>query len=219
MGFDLLRARIENSVNQPGVVAVTSAARSDGKTAAAHGLATSLGSAGYRTLLIDVGVQKDVSVWPASRASMEDVLIEAARESAVPRVSIASLASPALRRDSSLPTVSRALAAVRGSYDYIVVDAGCALESALSAHFVSSADAVLVSVRAGRRRLAQDARLAESLDLLDAQFFAVVAISPSMIDSESTIVRVRSSEPVRDVPPLRADRDPFLRNVRPRIEL
>jgi cellulose biosynthesis protein BcsQ len=150
---------------------------------------------------------------------MEELLLEAAHESAVPRVSIASLTSPALRREASLQTVSRALAAVRGSYDYVVVDAGCALESALSAHFVSSADAVLVAVRAGRRRLAQDARLAESLDRLDAQFFAVVAISPVMIDSESTFVKPRASETIRDVPPARVEREPFLRNVRPRIEL
>jgi Mrp family chromosome partitioning ATPase len=218
MNFELLRARIESTVSQPGVVVVTSAMRGDGKSAVAHGLATALGSAGYRTLLIDAGVQNDGIIQPPTGASMEDILFESARESTSPKVSIAALTSPALRRESSLPSVSRALAAVRGSYDYVVADAGCALESALAAHFVTSADAVLVAVRAGRRLRGEDARLRASLERLDAQFFAAVAVSPAVIDSQSTLVK-RAVAPVREVQNGHVSRESLVRNVRPRIEL
>jgi Mrp family chromosome partitioning ATPase len=216
--FDLLRARVESNVRRPGVVVVTSALSGDGKTAASHGLAASLGAIGYRTLLVDAGVRWDTIAWPARAASIEEMLIESATESAIPRLRIVALTNPALARESSLPSVENALAAARGCYDYVVVDAGCALENALASHFVSSADAVLVVVRAGRRRRTDDERLARSLERLDAQFFGVVAISPSIVDSASTIVRVRSSETGHSLPPDRFEREPMLRSVRPHGE-
>lgn len=217
--FDLLRARVESTVSQPGVIVVTSAVPGDGKSAVSSGLAASLGSSGYRTLLVDANVRRDAIIRPATRASIEEALLQSVRESVVPRLSIATLTNPAFHRESSLPSVAQALAEARASYEYTVVDAGCALSSALAGHFVSSADAVLVAVRAGRRRLAEDMHLSGSLDRLDAQFFGVVAIGPSLIGSASTLTKLPASEVGLEVYTGRLDREPYVRNVRPRIEL
>jgi receptor protein-tyrosine kinase len=214
----LLRARVESNVRRPGVVVVTSALSGDGKTAASHGLAASLGTIGYRTLLVDAAARWDAVAWPARPVSIEQMLLEAARECAIQRLRLVALTNPALAREASLPSVENALAAVRGSYDYVVVDAGRALESALASHFVSAADAVLVVLRAGRRRRAEDERLARALASLNAQFFGVVTISPSIVDSASTLVRVRGSETGHLAADDRLAREPALRRARARSE-
>lgn len=217
--FEVLRARIEARVGRPGVLVVTSAIAGDGKSVAAHGLASSLASIGCRTLLVDAGKRSGIIIQPPTSASIEEIVLESACETTIPGLKIVSLTSPALQRKTGLPSVARALTVVRGSYDYIVVDGDCALNNALSAHFVSSADAVLVAVRAGRRRQAEDAELAEALGDLDAKFFGVVAVSPAMIGVGSNLVRLRGAQASRGIETGHLDREPYLRNARPGIEL
>lgn len=217
--FDLLRARVESTVGRPGVIVVTSAVHGDGKSSVCNGLAASLGSTGYRTLLVDANVRRDAIIRSATKASIEEALLQSVCESVIPRLRIATLTNPAFHREASLPSVAQALAEARTSYEYIVVDAGCALRSALAGHFVSSADAVLVAVRAGRRRLAEDIHLSESLDRLDAQFFGVVAIGSSIIGSASALIKLPASEVAHEVYTGRLDRGTYARNARPRIEL
>jgi Mrp family chromosome partitioning ATPase len=220
VSFEALRGRIESTVKQPGVVVVTSAIARDGKGAASHGLAVALGLSGYRTLLIEVGeARAEAVIRAAAEASLQDTLIEAVADTAIPTLRIVSIANSALRRSPSLQSVAYALAAIRGSYDYIVVNAGCALQSVLASHFVSSADAVLVAVRAGRRRHAEDLRLSERLGQLDALFFGVVALNQAVIDSGSAIITRRGLEGPREVHIGRHEREPQLRNVRPRLKL
>ena len=217
--FELLRAAVEGGVHRPGVVAVTSAVPEDGKTAAAHGLAASLGAIGYRTLLIDSAVQRDPIVRPAAGSSLEEMLLDAPSETVIPRLRVVSLAAPAIR-EASLPSVAQALTAVRssGRYDYVVVNAGCVLASAFSAHIVNSADAVLVAIRAGRRRHAEDAQLTERLGQNAGRFFGVVAIEPSIVTSPSILVGLRGTDAGHRSEHGRIDAEAYLRAVRPRVE-
>jgi receptor protein-tyrosine kinase len=217
--FEVLRGRIESGVERPGVVAVTSAISGDGKSATAQGLAAALAAIGYRTLLIDAGKRSGALIQPATSASIEATLIESACDTAIAGLSVASLTNPTLQRRASLQNVGQALAAVRESYDYVVVDADCALTSAFSAHLVGSADAVLVTVRAGRKQHSEDMRLAEALADSDLRFFGVVAVSPAIIGSTSSLIGIRNPQPDRAIETRRLNRESFLRNARPSIEL
>ncbi len=217
--FEVLRARIEARVGRPGVLVVTSAIAGDGKSVAAHGLAAALASIGCRTLLIDVGKRSGILIQPSTSASIEEMMLESACETTIPGLKIVSLTSPALQRKTSLPSVARALTVVRGGYDYIVVDCDCALKNALSAHFVSSADAVLVAVRAGRRRQPEDGDLAEALGDLGANFFGVVAINPAMIGVGSNLVRLRGAQASRGIETGHLDRELRFRGARSCTEL
>jgi Mrp family chromosome partitioning ATPase len=217
--FELLRAAVESGVHRPGVVAVTSAVPEDGKTAASYGLAASLGAIGYRTLLIDGAAHKDAIVRPATGSSIEEMLLDAPSETVIPKLRVVSLAAPALR-EASLPSVAQALTAVRssGRYDYVVVNAGCVLGSAFSAHIVNSADAVLVAIRAGRRRHVEDAQLTERLGQIVSRFFGIVAIEPSIVESPPILLGLRGSEIAHRSEHGRLDPDAYLRAVRPGVE-
>lgn len=217
--FELLRAAVESAVKRPGVVAITSAVPGDGKIAASHGLAASLGSVGYRTLLIDIGYRKEAVVRLAPGASIEDVLLESSSDCVIPKLRIVTLTAPTLRELGNLPNVARALAAVRasGRFDYVVINAGCALESAISAHVVNSADAVLLAIRSGRRRHAADTQLSERLANLGAPFFGVVALDPETADAPSPVVGLRGAYHGSEAGHIEAE--PYRCSARPRVEL
>lgn len=219
--FELLRAAVESTVERPGVVAVTSAVAEDGKAAASHGLAVSLASIGYRTLLIDIGSRPEAIVRLATGASIEDVLLDASSDSVIPKLRVVSLTASMLRELGSLPSVARALAAVRasGRYEYVVVNAGCALSTAVSAHIVNSADAVLVAIRSGRRRHAADKQLFERLTNLGAPFFGLVALGPEILDGPSPLLGLRGTEAHHTNEAGHIDAEPYLRSARPRVEL
>jgi Mrp family chromosome partitioning ATPase len=218
--FELLRAAVESAVERPGVVAVTSAVAGDGKAAASHGLAASLGSIGYRTLLIDISPRQEAVVRLAGGASIEDVLLESSSDSVIPKLRVVSLTAPMLRELGSLPSVARALAAVRasGRYDYVVVNAGCALSTAVSAHIVNSADAVLVAIRSGRRRHAEDKQLFERLTNLGAPFFGVVAVGSEILEAPSPLPGLRGTEAYHANEAGHLEPEPYLRSARPRAE-
>jgi Mrp family chromosome partitioning ATPase len=187
----------------------------DGKSVAAQGLATALGTIGYRTLLIDAGKRGGALVQPATGASIEATLIESACDTVIAGLRIVSLTSPVLQRKASLQSVGRGLATVRETYDYVIVDADCALQSTLSMHLVSSADAVLVAVRAGRKQHSEDVRLAEVLADNDVKFIGVVAVSPAMIGTTSSL----GPQAGRTIETGHVERESFLRNALSRIEL
>ncbi len=215
--FELIRGRIESGVERPGVIAVTSAIAGDGKSAASHGVASSLASIGYRTLLVDAACRSDAIIRSGASASVEESLLETSCDSVVLGLRIASLTNSTLQERASLLAVERGFVAIRGGgrYDYIIVDAGCALMSAFSAHLVSAADGVLVAVRAGRRQRIEDVRLSERLnELASAQFLGVLAISPSLIGSGSVLLGLRASQVGFGVRTGHLDVEPDLRSAR-----
>ena len=192
--FEVLRAQIESTIARPGVLAFTSAIAGDGQSVAAHDVAASLASTGFRTLLVNAGERDAMSLRPPTSTPIEAMLLEGAVESTISGLKVVSLSSPALQKKTGLASVERAVMMARGSYDYIVIDCDCSLKSALSEYFVRSADAVLVAVRAGRTRQKEDEELADALGDLGANFFGVVAVSSATIGAASNLVQSRGTQ-------------------------
>jgi Mrp family chromosome partitioning ATPase len=174
--FRLLQHRLF-AQHDPRVIAVTSALPGEGKTTCAANLALVLSEQTFsNVLLVDGNLTRpgigDLFRFEPAESLMAKLL--RSEDASVP-YAVASLAGSrlqlaALRPDAALgkrldrPLLSSLLRALRGVYDYIVVDTAAVSESA-DAHVVGQcADAVLVSARAGRSRKTALRRTLAQLD-------------------------------------------------------
>jgi Mrp family chromosome partitioning ATPase len=215
----LLRARIEVDVGRPGVIAITSGVPGDGKSVTACGLASSLGTAGYRTLLIDATVAWHGEAQHPHRLTLEETALRTSVNCEVRNLKLLSLSDPGLQQKTSRTSMEDLFALLRERYDYIVVDTNCALDSAFARYVIAASDAVLVAVRSGRRQKLEDVKLSTYLGHIGSRFLGVIAVdrkaikcapneAPSVVNAagaraESRTMRtghVESGPTIREVP-------------------
>jgi Mrp family chromosome partitioning ATPase len=184
--FGQLRARIEATFSDPVIIAITSAARGDGKTATAFGLAESLANADHRVLLVDANF--DVPTLPRihrlpSLGGQVDVakVSRYATTVAGQRFAGVSLADERLEFGLSMEKIKAAALDMRAHFDFVVVDTAPLLQSDLAVFFATVADGALVTVRLGRLPLGADTEAVKTLNRVGANMLGVLTVTPGMI--------------------------------------
>ena len=195
--FDLLRARVEGDVQRPAVVAITASTAGDGKEMAARGLAYALAEAGYQTLFIDATPSRGSGRSSMQAPTLEEIARRLTIDSGVGNLAVAIVDDPALQRRTSQRNVQSALDMLRSKFDYIVVSAESGTSSPFGAAIVSGANAVLVTVKKGRRQKSGDARLATTLKRLGARFLGVVALDSSVTEADPSTLAAPAAMYVR----------------------
>lgn len=149
--LDVTRARIEEEVIAPGVIAVTSAARGDGKSLVATGLAYGLAAVGHSVLLIS-GNQNTNSgaVFAPKSSDVPFDLLSVVAPGVRGEPSRVSLTSPELIATCSVENVQAAFARLREKFAYTVVDTGVLVESGMAVVLTSESDGIVIAVKAGR---------------------------------------------------------------------
>lgn len=168
--FEILRARVEASVERPGSIMVTSAVPGDGKSLTAYGLAERLSAAGRRVALID---------FAGLHVSRDRPRDEVRSARAFP---VLSLGDESVSSTPSPEQVKNFVRDARKRFDYIIIDAKPLLESRAAIVLASSVDGILVSVRYGRASGAADASLVQALERGGARMIGVVAATQSDIE-------------------------------------
>jgi hypothetical protein len=193
--FDLLRVRLEAEVQRPAVIAITSSTAQDGKDIAARELAHSLAATGYATLLVDTSL---TSLNPSKLSpglSLDEIgRLQSTADPKTGVVNVLTLSDATLQRTTNTFVLESALQILRGKFDYVVISTGHGASASFSTSIVAAADAVLVSVRTGRREDAGDFGLAADLERIGSRFVGVVALDPSVID-EDLITSLRAGIP------------------------
>jgi hypothetical protein len=88
-----------------------------------------------------------------------------------------------LQRTTSLRAMNATLDILRSNFDYVVISTEFGMSTAFGTAVTAGADAVLVSVKTGRRETKNDDGLASALDRIGPRFLGVV--TPSIIDANS----------------------------------
>jgi Mrp family chromosome partitioning ATPase len=184
--FGQLRARIEATFSEPVIIAITSAARGDGKTSTAFGLAESLANAEHRVLFVDANVE--VPTLPRihrlpntggrtdiSKVSRYATVVAGQRFAGI------SFADERLEYGVSMDKVKAAAFDMRSHFDFVVVDTAPLLESDLAVLFATIADGTLVTVRLGRLPLAADVETMKTLTRVGAKMLGVLTVTSSMV--------------------------------------
>jgi len=181
--FLLLRATVEAELPGGAVLAVGCALAGDGTPVVAAGLAAALAAAGYRTLALDAAGDGD----PAPlRARLGTARAPAVTLDAATNDPAGSVAHPAAGCDclvlqagsleaAGAPALSALFAALRGRYDYAVVDVATIAAGGLGA--ARAADGVLLAVRENRAAANADRDAAALLAQVGAHVLGVVATS------------------------------------------
>jgi Mrp family chromosome partitioning ATPase len=180
--FRALRGRIETTLPEHAVIAVTSALQGDGASVTAAGLAEALKGAGYRCVLVD------------ARGEFGD-------------------ADPAIAYDFRLSppsgmTISRGFALsafrqLRSEADYIVVDTPPSSIDGSALVTCSAADAILVTIRSGRRQAEADQQLSEILGSAGNTVLGIVLVSDELLEMnhEREHTAAKSTSDVTDIAP------------------
>jgi Mrp family chromosome partitioning ATPase len=185
--FDLLRVRLEQGVALPAVIAMTSASTEDGKEIAARGLAHSLAICGYSTLFIDTALaERTVPALPRGLAIEEIGRRQSPADAGTGRLAVLTLNDVMLQRTTSLRAMKATLDILRSKFDYVVISTEFGMSTAFGTAVAAGADTVLVSVKTGRRETKADVGLAAALDRIGPRFLGVVALTPSIIEANST---------------------------------
>jgi hypothetical protein len=180
--FDDLRAQLEGGVSRPAVIAIASSTSEDGKEIAARGLAHSLATTGYTTLLINVGLSGRGPAKQSSGLPLDEIVSRISTPSAGSgNLSVLTLSDPALQRTTSQRGVESALAILRRKFEFVVISTEFDASPSFTTSIVATADAVLVTVATGRRAKSDDARLSALLDRIGSRFLGVVAIDRAVI--------------------------------------
>jgi Mrp family chromosome partitioning ATPase len=183
--FGQLRARIEATFATPAMLVVSSAARGDGKTLTAFGLADALAQAYHRVLLVDTNVDAPtlarihhVPVGPNVHPS--DVS-RCALPVAAQRFDGISLADGRFEVGMSMDAVRAAVADMRHNFDYIVVDTSPLIRSDLAVLFATIADGTLLTLRMGRLPSPADEATVMTLKRVGATVLGVLTLTPELI--------------------------------------
>jgi Mrp family chromosome partitioning ATPase len=183
--FDMLRARLEVDVVRPAVIAIASSTAGDGAGSVAHALAQSLASTGYPTLYMETAHNSR----GGSRPSIGMTFAECTRSVVPPsgNLSVLNLSDVGLQKRTSQRDVQSTLESLRTSFDYIVVNAEHGLSTSFETAVVTAADAVIVSVKSGRRQTSSDSRLAQELERLEDRFLGVIALSSAALNDYANL--------------------------------
>jgi protein-tyrosine kinase len=184
--MSVLRARVEAKIAPPGIIVVSSAARGDGKSLVASGIAESFASAGYRAALVDASnanlalhVESNEG-WSRDSSHAADIVRYSATADRTRLVRMAFAGEPGKQISiSQLVSVAKSLRAV---YDFAVVDTTRLQQNAVALLFAAVADGVLLTLREGRREIAEDRKTITALKCMDATVLGIVSIKSSAIE-------------------------------------
>ena len=189
--FDLLRAKLEFEIERPVVIAITSSTDEDGKEIVARGLADSFVSTGYRTLFMDSCLPSRSLAKPTQRLTLEEAARRVPPDAGTGKLAVLYLGDVLVQKSTSQRHVQSAFEIFRAKFDYIVINTDYFDPTAFAAIVVYTADAVLVTVRKGRRENVDDVRLATALERIGERFLGVVALDASLFRDDQTITAVQ----------------------------
>lgn len=157
--LDVTRARIEAEVDVPGVIAITSAARGDGKSLVATGLAHGLAGVGHNVLLVD-GNADGSNASSIGSAPKLDVLPFDILQYVTPGMrgepARLGLAAPGVVASCSVEAVQATFARLRATFDYTIIDTAVLVESGMAVVLASESDGVVIAFKQGRAALPAD---------------------------------------------------------------
>jgi Mrp family chromosome partitioning ATPase len=195
VNFDLLRAKVESQVERPAVIAITAPTAHDGKETAVQGLTDSLVTAGYATLLLDTRLAGRSVAKPAQRLTFEEVGRRLIPDCGVAKLMVLNLGDVYMQKSASQRDIQAGLEILRTRFDYVVINLDFGASKAFAASVVGASDAVLVTVKVGRRETSEDARLSADLESIGSRFLGVVALDPSIIGHNGAITPVQDDIP------------------------
>jgi Mrp family chromosome partitioning ATPase len=180
--FRALRGRIETTLPEHAVIAVTSARPGDGASVTAAGLAKALKGAGYRCVLVD------------ARGEFGDAHTSIAYDFRL---------SPPAGMTISRGFAISAFRQLGAEADYIVVDTPPSSIDGSALVTCSAADAILVTIRSGRRQVEADQQLSESLGAAGNTVLGIVLVSDELLEmnQERGHSPRNSTNDVNDIPP------------------
>jgi hypothetical protein len=206
--FDLLRVQLENTVVLPAVIAIVASTAGDRGEVAARGLASSLASAGYSTLLVDTSVNSHSQSKSGPGLSLAEIgLLQSTPDPKAVIVKVLTLGDVTLQETTSQRDVQSALSIFRGKFDYVVISAEYGASKSFATSLFIAADAVVVSVIKGRREVDDDARLAAALEDIGSRFLGLVALDSTVIKDYSIATNLSTTFDVRREQTARLERD------------
>ncbi len=205
--LDVTRARVEAEVAAPGIIAVTSAARGDGKSLVAAGLAYGLAAVGHAVLLVDGNALGPDAGNAGSAPRLDqrpeyDILsyVAAGFKGEPARL---GLASPGVVASCSVDTVRSTFGRFRDRFAYTVIDSAVLVESGMALVLASEADGVVIAFKQGRGALEADREFVKVLQSSHTPVLGVVTTQPKVIRefaahvtsyARSSGVRMRANE-------------------------
>ncbi len=183
--LDVTRARVEAEVAAPGIIAVTSAVRGDGKSLIAAGLAYGLAAVGHSVLLVEGNplAPDAASAGSAPRLDQRpeyDILSYAAAASKGEPARL-GLASPGVVASCSVETVRSTFGRFRDRFAYTVIDSAVLVESGMALVLASEADGVVIAFKQGRGALEADREFVKVLQSAHTPVLGVVTTHPKAI--------------------------------------
>ena len=174
----LLRAQIESRLNAPASIVVTSAAKGDGKSVTACGLADSFVAARYRTLIVKAGGNRYSGSFPDETiGEPAGGLSVRSRSERFDEIVIPLKSAQSFSRDAIALLVDE----FRSVYDYTIIDTPALFEDDAALLFAGAASGTLITVRLDRPRVADDFRIYPALEAVNAPVLGVVAVSEKLI--------------------------------------
>jgi Mrp family chromosome partitioning ATPase len=183
--LDVTRALIEADVAVPAVIAVTSAARGDGKSLVAAGLAHGLAGVGHRVLLVD-GNADGADVNPGGAPKLDLLpydILQYVTLGLRGEPSYLRLVTPGVVSTCSVETVQATFARLRENFAYTIVDTAVLVQSGMAVALAGEADGVVIAFKQGRPALEADRDFVKVLRSLKTPVLGVVTAQPQAVRS------------------------------------
>jgi MinD-like ATPase involved in chromosome partitioning or flagellar assembly len=127
--------------------------------------------------------------------TFQDLGNQIATEAEPGRLAEVAVSSPYLQKASNQRNIHSAFETLRSKFDYIVIDTEQGVSTSFATSVVAEADAVLVTVKKGRRTKSSDARLSAALERIGSRFLGILAVDPSAIRKKAAVVAIPSVSP------------------------
>lgn len=197
-----LRVAVENAIEQPGVVVVTSALEGDGSDAVACNLARAFAEASYRTAIVDaardvttLATHLGVKIRPAE--SFENIASSGVNGT-ITNLKAIAISSKFMPRVTTRRAIQELVSELKQNYDVVIVQAGPVAADAAALQLCKAADAVLLSFRLGRRAARADKDAQAMLERVGANVLGVVAVAddaPNLPEAIESPAAVRGMAP------------------------
>jgi Mrp family chromosome partitioning ATPase len=168
-GFTSIRTTLQSALRMPFTVAVTSSRPRDGKTEIAVGTARAFAAAGYATLIVDANPQSpdvaralELAALPAADALDADPFPVPVVTAGLPDA--LSIASFRLLDDAANAALRTFVARARARYAVTIFDTADVDDGPFPTACCAACDGVMLAVRYGRRRSAEDQRLIATIE-------------------------------------------------------
>ncbi len=172
-------------MSAPGVVAVTSAVRGDGKSLVAAGLAYGLASVGHRVLLVDGNASAagagNAGSAPKLDARPEFDILAYVSEGTKGEPARLGLSGPGVLASCTGETVRTTFARLREEFAYTVVDTAVLVESGMALVLATEANAVVIAFKQGRGAHEADREFVKVLKAAQTPVLGVVTTQPKAI--------------------------------------